>query len=137
MGEIGGKVGLKQVKFREIPLCLIKKLSLPFLFCLDSIFSGMKEKHVKITVPQLLWYENSQTELHFPASWSIAYCPMKGAERKRLTSAGMKNAFAHPIGSDPIRMLARGKREIAIIFDDLARPTPVSEIAPFLLMELE
>jgi nickel-dependent lactate racemase len=97
----------------------------------------MQEEAMNISVPQLRWYENSQIELHFPSSWSISYCPMKGAERKRLTPAGMEMAFAHPIGSSPIHMLARGKREIAILFDDLARPTPISEIAPFLLMELE
>jgi nickel-dependent lactate racemase len=62
---------------------------------------------------------------------------MKGAERKRLNPADMERAFANPIGTNPIHMLARGKKEVAILFDDLARPTPIGEIAPFLLMELE
>jgi nickel-dependent lactate racemase len=92
---------------------------------------------MKFSVPQLRWYENDETELHFPSSWSVSYCPMQGAGRKKLTPAAMEKAFASPIGSAPIHALAKGKHEIAVLFDDLARPTPVSEIVPFLLLELE
>ena len=92
---------------------------------------------MKLKVPQLLWYENSEKELTFPSSWAIFYCAMKGGARKRLSSKEMEQAFLHPIGTKPIAELARGKKEIAILFDDLARPTPVSEIVPFVLKELE
>ena len=92
---------------------------------------------MKIRIPQLLWYENTQMELHFPRSWAIFFCPMKGGERKRLTAEQREKAFLNPIGSKPIRELAKGKKEVAILFDDLARPTPVSEIVPYMLRELE
>jgi len=92
---------------------------------------------MKIKVPQLLWYENTEMELDFPSSWSIFFCPMKGGERKKLTHKEMEKAFHKPIGSKPIQELAKGKKEIAILFDDLARPTPVYEIVPFVLRELE
>ena len=92
---------------------------------------------MKVKVPQLLWYENSEMELKFPPSWSIFFCPMKGGERKKLSPKEMEKVFLHPIGTKPIAELARGKKEIAILFDDLARPTPVSEIVPFVLRELE
>lgn len=88
-------------------------------------------------VPQLLWYDNTEMELHFPPSWSIFFCPMKGGEKKKLTPKEMEKAFLNPIGSKPIQELAKGKKEVAILFDDMARPTPVFEIAPFILMELE
>ena len=92
---------------------------------------------MKIKVPQLLWYGNNEIELKFPPSWSIFYCPMKGGERKKLSPDGMEKALLNPLGTKPIRELAKGKKEIVILFDDLARPTPVSEIVPFVIRELE
>lgn len=92
---------------------------------------------MSVKVPQLLWYGQTEMELEFPESWSVFYCPMKGAETRRLAPNEMEETFAHPIGSKTIRDLAKGKREIAILFDDMARPTPVYEIVPFLLQELE
>jgi len=76
-------------------------------------------------------------ELDFPASWSTYFCPMKGGERKKLTRKEMEEVFQNPIGSKPIQELARGKKEVVILFDDLARPTPVYEVLPFVLRELE
>jgi nickel-dependent lactate racemase len=92
---------------------------------------------VKIRIPQLLWYENTEMELRFPQTWSIFFCPMKGGERKKLSPKEMEKAFHHPIGTKPIAELAKGKKEVVIIFDDLARPTPVYEIVPYMLRELE
>ena len=92
---------------------------------------------MKIKVPQLLWYENNEMELRFPPSWSTFFCPMKGGTRKKLSSKEMERAFHHPIGTKTITELAKGKKEVAIIFDDMARPTPVYEIVPHVLKELE
>ena len=92
---------------------------------------------MKIKVPQLLWYENSEMELKFPPSWSVFFCAMKGGERKKLSHREMEKAFLHPIGTKPISELAKGKKEVAILFDDMARPTPVYEIVPHVLLELE
>ncbi len=92
---------------------------------------------MRIKIPQLLWYGPSEMALDFPPTWSVFYCPMKGGEKRRLSAQEMERAFSYPIGSKPIHELARGKREIAILFDDMARPTPVYEIIPFLLWELE
>lgn len=92
---------------------------------------------MKIKVPQLLWDENTEMELRFPPSWSIFFCPMKGGERKKLAPREIEKAFSDPIGSRPIHELAKGKKEVAILFDDMARPTPVFEIVPFVLRELE
>lgn len=92
---------------------------------------------MKIKVPQLLWYERNDIELDFPNSWSIFFCPMKGGERKRLEKREIEYAFAHPIGTKPLFELAKGKKEVVIIFDDMARPTPVYEVLPFVLRDLE
>jgi lactate racemase len=92
---------------------------------------------MNIKIPQHLWYDPAETELHFPPSWNVSLCPMKGGDWKKLTPEGMKRAFEHPIGTPTLKALAKGKREIAILFDDITRPTPVYEIIPFLLRELE
>ena len=92
---------------------------------------------MKVKVPQLRWYNNSETELDLPPSWSIFFRPMKGGARRKLTHQGIEQTFQKPIGSKPIRELAKGKREVVILFDDLARPTPVFEVLPRVLQELE
>jgi nickel-dependent lactate racemase len=90
-----------------------------------------------IRVPQHIWYGNTEMELKFPPSWRVSYCAMKGGERKKLTPQEIEKAFSHPIGTGPVSELAKGKKEVTILFDDLARPTPVSQIVPFVLRELE
>ena len=61
---------------------------------------------------------------------------MKGWERRVLNSTEMRSAITNPIGSVPLRELARGKNEVVIIFDDMTRVTRVGEIVPFVLEEL-
>ena len=92
---------------------------------------------MKIKIPQLLWHGNTETELNFPPAWKITYCAMNGANRPRLKPGEIEKAFAVPMGARPIEELARGKKEVVILFDDMARPTPVSEIVPYVLRNLE
>jgi nickel-dependent lactate racemase len=97
----------------------------------------MMEGAMQIRIPQLLWYGNTEMELNFPPSWSIFFCPMKGEGKKKLLPEEMETAFLSPIHSRPIHELAKGKKEVVILFDDTARPTPVYEIVPYVLKELE
>jgi nickel-dependent lactate racemase len=98
---------------------------------------GKKVEVHSIKVPQLLWYENSELELSFPKWWEVTLCQMVGHNRPKLSEGEMRKAFSKPIGSGSIREMARGRREIAILFDDLSRPTRAAEIIPFILEELE
>jgi nickel-dependent lactate racemase len=90
-----------------------------------------------VKVPQLLWHENSELDLAFPKSWEVILCRMMGHNRPKLTEKEMRLAFSKPIGSGSIREVAKGRHEVAIIFDDLSRPTRAAEILPFVLEELE
>jgi nickel-dependent lactate racemase len=90
-----------------------------------------------VNVRELLWYGSRETELRFPPSWNVSVSPMKGGNKNRLTRDEMKEAFLHPIGTKPLHVLAEGKKEVVILFDDMARPTPVVEIVPHVLKELE
>jgi len=92
---------------------------------------------VKIRLPQLAWYDNNELEIEFPPSWEVAVCYMKGHQRRALGERGFREAFAKPIGTKRIRELARGKKEVAILFDDMSRPTRVAEIVPYVLEELK
>ena len=50
--------------------------------------------------------------------------------------AGIRAAFATPLGSPPLRELARGRDNAAILIDDLTRPTPAYRTLPYILDEL-
>jgi hypothetical protein len=90
----------------------------------------------KAVLPVLAWYGDEELELDFLGSWDITVCAMKGHGASPLSDAGIRKAFAQPIGTKTIRELARGKKEVAIIFDDLSRPTPTAQLVPYILEEL-
>ncbi len=48
----------------------------------------------------------------------------------------IRNSLAHPIGAAPLRSLADDSTKVALIVDDISRPTPVRMILPPLLDEL-
>ncbi len=91
---------------------------------------------MKVRVPQLLWHDRNELELDFPDAWNVQFCPPKGYDQPKLTPEQVQEAFDNPIGTAPIRELARGKKEVVIIFDDITRPTPIDELAPYVLRQL-
>jgi nickel-dependent lactate racemase len=97
---------------------------------------GAENMTRKIEVPQLPWHDPKPLALTFPDSWQIEVCNFAGWDRPALDAEGIKAAIANPIGMPPIREAAKGKKEVVIIFDDLARPTRASKIVPHVLNEL-
>jgi nickel-dependent lactate racemase len=91
---------------------------------------------VKVKVPQLLCYGNSEEDLIF-LPLGLCFLPVKGGDRRKLIHKEMGKIFHKPIGSKPIQELAKGKEEIVILFDDLARPTPVFEVFPSCVQGIE
>lgn len=89
-----------------------------------------------IKLPQLAWYGTKELELTLPDSWPVKFYNMAGFDRPGMKPAAIKAAIANPIGSPPIRELARDKKEVVIIFDDMTRITRTYEIVPFILEEL-
>jgi len=89
-----------------------------------------------VKVLQSAWYGDYELNLELPTSWDVAICRMRGHDRPRLNEAEIRDAFSHPIGSPPIREVAKGKKDVVILFDDLTRPTPVAELVPYVLEEL-
>jgi lactate racemase len=89
-----------------------------------------------ISVPQLAWHEPKNLELALPDSWQAKFYNMAGYNRPAMKSEEIKTSLSKLIGTAPIRELARGKKQVAILFDDLTRVTRVAEIVPFVLEEL-
>jgi len=96
----------------------------------------MNAKPSTIVVPQRGWSGDVETPLTFPANWLLETCPMRGQDAPPLSPDGFRRAFASPIGTRPIRELARGKRRVVILFDDLSRPTRTGPIAEHVVEEL-
>jgi nickel-dependent lactate racemase len=92
---------------------------------------------MKINLPQRLWYGNTTLELDLPEEWDVEYCPMRGGVLPRLSLEQMETAILNPVGSRRLKDLAKGKKRVVIIFDDMTRPTKISELAPVILRELD
>lgn len=91
---------------------------------------------IKIRLRVNCWYDEHEVEIAFPNSWKVDECRMRGHDRSPLTQAQMRAAVRNPFGSPRLSELARGKREVVILFDDLPKPTPARIIVPFVLDEL-
>jgi nickel-dependent lactate racemase len=90
-----------------------------------------------LKLPQMAWDGEAELELPLPDSWQIEISHMAGYNRPALTTDQIKATVTQNlIDSPPIRELAKGKKEVAIIFDDMTRVTRVAEIVPFVLEEL-
>ncbi len=90
----------------------------------------------RIAVPQNAHYEDSELELQFPDSWQVEVKDMAGDKLPPLTRDQMREVLAKPIGSPTIKELAKGKKEVCIVFDDMSRPTRCGEVAELVLEEL-
>jgi len=75
-------------------------------------------------------------DLEFPPAWEVITCAMNGHDAPPLDEAGLRAAFADPIGTPPIRELARDRKEVAVIIDDMTRPTRIADFIPLVLEEL-
>ena len=89
-------------------------------------------KHVEVLTAA--WYGDKEVSLTFPDDWNLNKIAFE--KREALSTDEMRLAFHQPIGSPRISEMAQGKKNAVIIADDLTRPTPASEVIPFILEEL-
>ncbi len=75
-------------------------------------------------------------EIDFPEDWQVEICNMKGYDRPALKPSAIREAVKNPLGAPPIHSLAKGKKNVVIIFDDIQRVTRVAGIVPSILEEL-
>jgi len=90
----------------------------------------------EVKVPTLLWYGKKELSLSFPSEWKINVLHMDGYKNRKVNMKEIGLAFSKPIGSKRIAVLAKTRREAVIMFDDMTRPTPVSQLIPHILKEI-
>ena len=76
---------------------------------------------MKISVPNRIWDGRGELELEFPQAWKVRFCPPDGYKRPAATEKQIRKAFDEPIGTPPIRELARGRKQAVIIIDDITQ----------------
>jgi len=90
---------------------------------------------------KLMEYEWSdhprEVDYFVPDSWDVTICEIAGAHRPLLTLQEIRAKIDSPIASPTIQDLARGKKKVCILFDDMSRGTPTWKIAPLVLEELK
>jgi len=89
-----------------------------------------------IKLPQEAWHNPREFKLSLPDSWQLEVYNIAGYNRPAMNDEQIKASITNLIGTPPIRELARGKREVVILFDDMTRVTRVAKIVPFVLEEL-
>lgn len=87
-----------------------------------------------VTMPWGAWRGNRDLFLNFPKDWEIILVSM--ADGRNLSQAEMRGAFANPLGQEPIRRLAEGKKTAVIAVYDLTRPTQAHRFLPFIVDDL-
>ena len=87
----------------------------------------------KLTLPQFFWYDRKPVALTFPRAWDVRICNMEGDEDPALETEQLRKKIFNPVGTVSLKELAKGKKEIAIVVDDLSRPTEAALIVPHLL----
>lgn len=91
----------------------------------------------QIVLPQYFWYGRDPLPLYFPEEWDIHVCQMAGDALPVLTQDQIEQKINSPVGTDRLEELAKGKKEVAIVVDDLTRPTEASLIIPHVLKAIK
>ena len=82
------------------------------------------------------WHQPGDLELDFAERWEVRQCRMQGHSSPQLSSAEIEHALVNPTGTATLAEMAAGKKKVAIIFDDISRPTPIGDLLPPILGEL-
>ena len=84
----------------------------------------MGTQKVKMTVNA--FFCDDEIELGFPENWDVQQCLMAGHDKPPLSADEMRKAMQSPIGSPRLSELAKGKKEVCILFDDMHPHRPVT-----------
>ncbi len=90
-----------------------------------------------IRLPHMPWHGPRELSLLLPDNWQVETYNMAGYDRRAMKPSEIRAAIINTIGTQPIKELAKGKKEVVILFDDMSRITNVKQIVHFVLKELE
>lgn len=86
-------------------------------------------------VPWQAWYGDMEENLSFPAGWQVTLASM--ADAPELGDRAVDHALRNPIGTPPLKELAKGVSNAAIVVEDITRPSPTAQILAKILAQLE
>jgi lactate racemase len=89
-----------------------------------------------VRVPELCWEGVCDLEMSFPAQWQTEVVNMTGYKMPAMSANEINQAICKPRGMPRISAVAKGKKQVAIIFDDMTRATRTWQIVPAVLDEL-
>ena len=97
--------------------------------------SGVAVSNRHVSVP---WGRSESLDLEIPEGWNV----LGVLEPSQLPPAEDPHAAVHealnaPIGCPPLRELGRAARRVAVLVDDLSRPTPAQVLLPAVIEELK
>jgi nickel-dependent lactate racemase len=82
-------------------------------------------------------YGKSVLEFTLPKSMQVSVAVSQPAEPQQDISGSIKEALDHPIGTSPLRGIAKPGDRACIVFTDITRACPDHLLVPALLAELE
>ena len=88
-----------------------------------------------VALPWGCWYGDTQLALEMPPGYRLEVNGIR--ERPALSAAQIAHAVAAPIDSPPLAELARGAGSAVVAVDDISRPTPIADVLPAILQELQ
>ena len=84
---------------------------------------------MQITLPHNAYQGNMPLVLDIPEEWQVKLYPMPGDSWPALPQKTILERLESPIGSPPLSRLARDKKRVCIVFDDITRGTPTAQMA--------
>lgn len=82
-----------------------------------------------LRLPREFWFRRDEWDLEIPPGWNVSVCRMHGDDRPVLPEAEIERRISRPTGTAPLKELAAGRKEVAIVVDDMTRPTEASFIS--------
>lgn len=89
-----------------------------------------------ISLPQFSWFDTKEYKITLPDGWQVEVAHFAGYNLPPLKPAAICASLEKPIGTKSLRELARGKKEVVILFDDMSRVTRTYEFVPHVLKAL-
>jgi len=91
-----------------------------------------------IQIPWGAWYLQPESlMLNFPSRWTIQSFTTKNSPSIQNTLDIIKSAITNPIGTPPLSEMAKGKQSIAIVIEDISRPSKLDTTLNAVFNELE
>ena len=91
---------------------------------------------MNITLQQNCWQGFEPLVISLPDEWDVEYHGIEGDKHIPLSKEEIRNKINAPYNMKPLGELAKGKKKVAIVFDDISRGTPTQPMAEVVIEEL-